>query len=723
MSIFRVVLLSFIFVASANASEKKIAKSAAAKLFWAAKWMETHDRWKDVSELLRELQELDLNNDHCRARINALKQYVDGESRRRKDDARLDTSSFLEARLVLMDCITEFRPRFNHSWSDEVRSVQAMIKTAIFPGHEPEGVIVFPEPHTYSFDLYGYTVRNIKALMIHRGGVELEPLFKELLVDLKREAPKKPKANKEDIEEDFGNYMYIRKIEETKDKVYSYLWREGFDAEIGGWDPARTEGKKKDDIDFGKVPGGDTIKSLADVYKYLKDMLVLLKNQRSIDEYEPLMLLWLAVTNPKLIEHDPQLRAFVSGVRLKYKLAEEGKDVVKFEPHDYKLVELVNDALVPDAKVKLHFEVDNKTAREALYVISNFNGDTNIYSNILTFKNVIRTVQGAKYMPEGMAAWIKAMPQNLPKYPGKLASWLDTMSKSHNIIYKAMGTVGHPVVNMTVGRQIVTQTLEGTGKFIERVAARPSARKALAAVKSEFFLRTLVAVSVGADLTTGILKMVYAGDNDDIPEILIHTGAEVGGTLLYLVKSKRVVRGVIALDIGHMLFDKVPSTSQLLEAGALKLYNGFVEWDTGKTPLEHRLLKIKRQLGIGEGNDDAVTLLRAFESEIAAASTTLELEKAWDKMTEALGDFSARRLTFHYVAVTALNGKGSRSLGEMLRDHYEQYDRMVNWTWFEAPGSSKPRQLGLKELMKDFDKKWVRLGGTLPRKPSVFGEL
>lgn len=707
----------------------KVAKSVSAKLYWAAKLMDSHNNWSEVSELLRELLDQDLDSDYCRSRLKAVKQYVDSEPRRRKSNDLLDTHSFLEARLLLVECIQEFRPRLNHMWTGEVRALQAMLKSAIFPGREQDGVIVFPDPSTYSFDLYGYTVRNIKALMTHPGGEEFEAIFKQFIAEPKKEPKKSAEAKKADADandDDLGNYMFIRKLDDTKDRVYSYLWREGYDIETGEWSPARGS-KKTDDIDFGKNPlNNDTIKSLTDVYVYLKELVQTLRNKRSLDEYEPLTLLWIAVSNPGLIEHDPQLKAFVSGIKLKYKLAQEGDkngvDTVKFEAHDYKLVGLVNDALVPDAKVKLAFEVDNETGRQVLYLVSNFNGDTNLYNNLFAFKNVVRVVQGAKYMPEGMAGWIKALPANLPKFPTNLGSWFERLSKSHNMIYKAVGTVGQPAVELTIGRKVVTSSLETTGKVIENVAKRPLMQKAFAAAKSDWFLRSIVAVSIGADLTTGIIRAVYATDSDDLPEIYIHTGSQMMGTAMYLIPSKRLIRGIFALDMAHLVFDSVPSTADIIESVAMKGYSKFVEWGTKHTPEELRLLKIKKQLEIADGDADSVKMLSEFEAAIDSAKTLDELSLASDKFSDQLGEYTARRLVFHYVTVTALNSRGNAKAGALIRDQYNQYDRMMNSTWFTAPGSEKPRQLGLKFLTKEFNDKWLQLGGQLPRRPKAFVE-
>lgn len=723
-----VLVLAAALVSSAAFAENT-PKSVGAKLFWAAKLMESHDNWLKVSSLLDEVLEADLDNDFVRSRVKAVKEYVDREPARRKTSGRLQTHKFLEARLLLVECIQEMRPRLNNSWDGEVRHAQNLIRSAIFPGDEDLGEIVFPAPSTYSFDLYGYTIQNIKATLTLPGGKQFEALFPEFLSEQKKAtttAPssKRPMSTGPMLDEAFGSHMTFERLTAVKDRMRSFLLDEGINADIDSseWDPSRG-GDKKDDLKFGD--GSDTqqvISAVIAAYGYVKDALGELNNKRTIDEYEPLTLMMIALANPKLIDEDPQLKAFTSGVKLRYRLADEGVDGVSFKTHDYELVEMLNDALSPSAKVKLRFEVDSSSGRTALWLVSNLNGDSNSFVlDVLTFKNIVRTVQAVRYMPDATATWIKSVPENLPKFPGALGEWISKLSKSDNIIYKVAGSPLRVVFDLTVGRKTVSKAAESTSKFIEKVAAKPSMQKAYSIAKSDGFLRVMVGVTVAADLTEGVIKYLHAATPEDQAEIVIHSGSKIGSDLLYLAPYKRVVRGVLVLDVAHLFLDKVPNTAEVIEKVAGTAWGFWKKATTGVSPSQLAIRKMKSRLGITNDQTQAIELLAEFENGIKEAQTLEELEKAREILREKVGTFAAQRLTFHYAMLMALGGKSDGSnFGEELFEQYKQYEKMMNGVWFVAPGTKdKTEQAGLRLLRRDFDEKWVKLGGTPPRKPKA----
>lgn len=696
--------------------------SISAKLFWAAKLMETHKDWTKVSELLREVLEDRTANDFVRSRVEQVKQYVDREPIRRKLQERLETHSFLEARLLLVECLQELRPRLNRSWDGEVRLAQNLIRSVVFPGDEDLGEIIFPAPSSYAFDLYGYTIQNIKSTLIKPAGEKFEALFPEFLSEQKQIA-QAPLLK--EVSRDLGNAMTITRLSALRDRMRSYLLSEGIKPDVmpSDWNPQR-DGSGNDDIKFGQ--GSDTqqvVSAVVTAYNYVKDVVDGLKNKRTLDEYEPLTLMMVALANPKLIDEDPQLKAFVSGLKLRYRLAIDGEDGVKFEAHDYELVELVNDALSPSSRTRLRLEVDGGTGRTALWLISSFNGDTESFlPELLTFKNIVRSVQTVRYlMPAAAVEWIKGAPKNLPQFPGALGTWITRLTKSDNVIYKVVGTPLKVAYDLSFGRKFVTKGAERTSLLVEKVLARPSLQKAYSFVKTDTFLKIAVGVTAACDLAEGIIKYAANDNSDNNSKIVIHTGSEVFADLVYLTKYKRVVRGALILDIGHIFLDDVPSTAQVLEKAGTLLWGGITKVSTGHTPDELSIIKIKKLLQIGDDNTEALTLLDRFENSVEAAQSLEDLELARAELHRAVGLFAARRLTLHYAMLSTLNSQTNRELGRELERQFLTYENMMNGLWFKTPThSASDGQPGLRYLRRLYDKKWVALGGTLPRKPKAF---
>lgn len=713
-------------VKTASAAPAKNPISLAAKLYWIAQTMDKHDNWLAISKLLHQTLEEDLSNPFLRSRLKKVKQYVDREMIRQSAGAvtggRLDTHSFLEARLLIVECIQELRPRLNLSWTGEVRHLKKMLYTAIFPHMEEFGEIEFPAPKTYSFDTYGYTIKNIKALLVGKGGKDVKPLFKQFLGEVKKRRPL------DDDDDDFGSNMYFHKLSYFKDRIHSALLTEGIDPDKNpalpsDWDPTTGSGGSPtwEPGDDTVWPGSDwdyKIASLKRAYKYIKNVLSAMRNHHSTDEYEPLTLLMIAVSNPGLIEHDPQLKDFIKGVKFKLKLTTNGSDGSGFKLQDYQLVKLVNDSLVPQANVKLQFETDNKTGQIVLYLVSNFNGSTNVAMNLLSFKNIVTIVQAIKYMPESVFSLAKLTPESVSKAVDAINAWIKRMTTEANPFYRFVGYNSQVIfdVVMTLGGKTVSKAAEALGKIIKKIAAHPKTAKALQIAKSEGFLRTMVAVSVGADITMGVLELLQNHNPHQTPKIAIRTASKVSGTLIYLAKKRPAILIAAGFDIGHLIYDKIPSVSKIFESIFKFGYGKFVYLRTGHSPRELELIDLKKQLGI-EDHTEAQTLLVEFEQATKTATDLKQLEVAKAKLSQRLGMYAARRLFFHYVTITALGGKGERDLGFELKRQSNEYDR-VYWTWFNPPGGKEKEQAGLSLLDRDFDKKWVGFGGKLPEKPS-----
>lgn len=719
---------TFVFAAD---KPVKTATSLSAKLYWAARLMDNHENWPRISELLRQALEMDIDNDMIRSRLKTVKKYVDQEWARQKAGkiarTRLDTDTFLEARILLTECIQEARPRLNLSWTREVRLFKKMLFTALFPHAEGYGKIEFPDPKTYAFDLYGYTMKNIRQLTIGKGGKKLVPLFEQYL----RDKEEKKKTSFDDWDDDsVGADTSIRSLTALKDKIGGTLVSAGIDPDSSsdilpeGWDPDSTDWGSgdwgNDDWDWRrKSEAEERILTFKKAYTYLKAVLTTLRNNRTIDEFEPLTLMMVAIANPGLIEHDPQLKDFVAGIKFKLQIPISGMDSDTFKPKDYDLIRLVNEALTPQNTVKLKLEVDSRTGQQLLYLISNFNGHSNIVSNIVSFRNIAMFVQGAKYMPEGVITFAKITPDKIGAAAEGINKMITNWSESRGFLLNFVGSgakIGIDLV-VTIGGKPVTKLAEATTKTLQKIAASPKFQKGVDIVKSERFLRTVVALSAASDFVAGIIEYNNVTNKDQRPYVVMHRGANIASALVYLTKVKPVIWTAVALDLGHLLYDDIWSVSQVFEYGANYAYADIYTRIKGYSPLQKQMNELKGQLGIKE-TGEAELMLREYEQGIDKATTVAQMDEARNRLATRLGEYAARRLVFQYVMITALNGKGHHDLGIELKKMYEEYD-LIYWQYFTAPGHGPRTQAGLRILDHEFDEKYKKLGGKLPEPPKA----
>jgi len=723
--VFFISIFTFQSVSFAAPDATKSPISVASKLYWAARLMDNNKNWPKISELLREVLTTDLENDFVKSRVKQVKQYVDNEEARQAKskflNSRLQTFSFLEARLLLVECIQEMRPRLNRSWDGEVRHFKKLIMSALFPHMEEYAEIEFPDPKKYSFDLYGYTMRNLKALMIATGGEELEPLFPEFIAE---DQKKKTRIDDWDV----NGFSHIARLTSFRDRIGKNLMAEGIDQKHllpSGWNPQDsgwTPSKWDDDWDWGGggYSGDNKIATLKRAYLYLTKAIIMLNNHRSVDEYEPLTLLMIAVSNPQMIDEDPQLHDFVEGIKFKFAIAKDGAEGEGFKPHDYNLVQSVNDALSPDSNLALKFEVDSRSKQRWLYLVSNTNGNSNLLANMLSIRNAVTAIQATKYMPEAVWSNLKATPEAM----SKLAKGIET-------VIQGWKGVNNPVIRwgsypaevafkviITVGGKSVSKIAAVTGKYVQALIANEKVIKVVNVAKSENFIRGLIGLSVALDVTEGWIEYYSTPSSLHQADILSRTVGRVGGSLLYLVKNNRaLILYIAALDLGHMFFDKVPSTSILLEKAFKLAYLKAYKQVKGASLIQVEMNKIKSQLVI-QNETEALGMLEAYEKGITEAKTLQDMEKARAEFDTKLGLYAARRVVFHYVMTSVLNNGSDQDFAEEMKTQGIEYDRMNKLAIYTNPGAAK-EQMGRAALDIAYDEKWVKLGGVLPEKPRM----
>ncbi|MEW6057398.1 MAG: hypothetical protein AB1540_12370 [Bdellovibrionota bacterium] len=383
-----------------------IAESVNAKLYRAIGLMENNEKWAEVSEILREVLQEDVYNPAVVDRIRIVKQFVDREPFRKRIhkffDRRLETLSFLEARILLLECIREMRPMLNRSWDGEVRHFQKIVWTTLFPHAEEYGDVLLPKPAKYAFSKYAYTLRNVRTLFIGKGGRKVKALFTKYLKEEKKSLYSGIDDDEDDYsgisgidddyaddesgdEGDIDDLLSIERLSYLRGRIAGDLLESGVkpesldteeeDRPASGLDDLLGDDDDDDDDDLigdddefddddsdlgiGGFDGDDRVMALRKAYKWVNKTIRALRHKHTHDEIEALTLLFTALANPDLVNYDPQLRDFMKGVKFRFRLAEFEKDAEELMEEKPK-----EEALDEEEKPKKNSEADKKKKKE-----------------------------------------------------------------------------------------------------------------------------------------------------------------------------------------------------------------------------------------------------------------------------------------------------------------------------------------------------------------------
>lgn len=744
--------------------------SAVALLYRASQLLVRHAPLIDVSNTLQAALNLNIPNRYVSERILRVKRYVD--QRRWVDtyhtvfNQRHEVHARLEANLLLVEAIQEMRPRLNLSYDGEVRHLKRLIFSILCPLSENRCDIVFPPASTYRFDTYGYTMANLRALLIARGNGAIQPEFAEFMDAAQRPTPiiipppgsgsgcdlnptlpgcgsipsipgipsipsipgipgipsnpgipgrpndpdrpqttgSSPRAQPR---RDYPNYPNDPTIPDidlfNQQRLMEHRLMTFRDQALHR--TSYISNNLNIDWSLPVTMGGSSVflppntpeEQATYIISYINSILEFMRLNREYDEYEPLTLLWSYLSNPSLIETDPQLRDFISGVRVRVAIANDRDDpaVLRHFAENAQLMERLNDSAGRTPSLQVEIGPSNqRSAESAVYVTHTLRGESNPLHGIFAFHSFLSVLTLAKIAPRDFINL-----NNLPTMLERVQGILTRANQSPSWLYRlVLGPTGQLtfdfVVNLAGGRIVsVGQRLQKVIEESERITRlRNRARNAGRWLAQDRVTHFLITASIALDVGNAYFEVQrYRQAQQPIAPAVIRGVSQATSRLIYLVRNRWVVGGAAILDIGSLFTTAIPPVSRILESVLTWAYNHEERLRTGQSPVQQMMTQVERDLGI-VNTVDAAEMLRRFQAELDQAQTPEAIVQARQNMAQNLSQYCYRRMVFHYYMTLQQNGDGSHDLGVELRRHAAEYERIWRNVFSSEPLPATPER-------------------------------
>jgi hypothetical protein len=144
----------------------KLYQTPAAKIYRARVLLEDARFWREAYELLREVVKNDSEQlnptslSKVKRAILMIRGYLPAETARSILQIRRLFRPFVQAQYLLNEALMDARIEINAASDSETTLINALLKSYFFPGFESYGEVIYPEPNTYSFDIYAATPQN-----------------------------------------------------------------------------------------------------------------------------------------------------------------------------------------------------------------------------------------------------------------------------------------------------------------------------------------------------------------------------------------------------------------------------------------------------------------------------------------------------------------------------------------------------------------------------------
>ena len=652
------------------------------KLYAALEQLQERENWLSASELLREILQTDLNADHLvssvqQQRVESLihhaKMIIDREMTqatwRSLTFGRVVDIPYLEAVLDLREALMAFRVRFNHSYDREVELVRNLLQSYFFPGYEEEGEILFPVETTYAASRYARTRENLDDSETAPADVIEDPRYPSAPPGI-NQTPEEKIAQMERVLNELTEQMEERERQERERNAAnnSQPPAEGT--------PPRQPGEVQ------TMALEELIKETEKLYNISVEVLqALLQRRKSLNRYEPLALLLTAVSIPQALEVDPQLKAFVSRVRLKMKVAE----AASFEPEEHEFLRW----LFPEEDgVELTTQVDSKTGQTTLYLISDAGGLGIVrLQYFIFFKNILDASRSQPVRTAANAARTATPIISGAQYLSQLLLRLQELRLAQRWYLAAFGKAigGVNLLRLAISDRALPYlrqalTTGKTGIFINRMRNSRVGR-GLSYPAARYY-QIALAATLAADVTQGFIEWYSSDEVWQAREARNRALSRAEGTLFYifaLVSKKKIARflggGAFALDFGHFFYpDTIPDTAELIRGAFVDYipsWMGEVLWDSN--PVANEIDDFANRLGIASGQWGGLNA--HLERAIASAEQPAHLNAAWDDYSSALRQYAHVRLFFIHYFLCRWPGETIGDFGSKERGFLEEYER------------------------------------------------
>jgi hypothetical protein len=651
-----------------NVDASKLYMSSEAKLYRARVMLEDPRLWSRTYELLRGVLKNDSDLEPpVRKKIEKVVKVLRDEPLRRAGDRILNrrhlVRPFLEAQFLLNEALMDSRPMLNRSNDTEVVYVESLIKSFLFPGFESVGKIVYPDPQSYSFDIYALTPENIAAARVDVPDVQAK---KERARDL----------SPPDDDEDRDGFAPPPTPEDDSIGIGR-----------GGLRPANRmsrlsleRGLELGEEAANEAPAGfieDAVSAgvaISEISEEIRRLINRLKiPDRVSNQYSKEAMLLQAITEPGSVILDPQLQDFIQGIRLEIPLlttaalseseieemqqamgsiaSSDGKGVYRIRLKDL----LDRPQLGTQTEMELLMKQPTGSARMTLYVVSSIGGEDLARLQLL---------QGASLLLRD-ARVLSALGSRATQT--KALAALLAQVKELGRVMTAVSEVTGPKVKAL---KSVLSFVGRTGGWAGRTASSASSKLVgvlsdQPIVKSGRLFTILTLVAVAAEITVSSIEYAHADNESDKRRIYINGHSRVSATLLYMVPYLGL--GLVLVDSAHAFFGFPFETADAIRALHWGAESGFTMLLTGKTPTTLELQKIEMSLGIPQ-------LEGSFERFARHSGAGDEIRMNLMGLFDQMRSVALRHMTFVWIAHRGVAKQTNNPYGRRLELHMKIFD-------------------------------------------------
>jgi hypothetical protein len=649
----------------------RMIESPLSKVYRARVLLEDYRNWPQAYELLRDV----LKNDSTLNPVaikkiskaaDQVKGYLPGKWIARNTGGRHLIRPFLEASYLLNEALMDSRIAINTSSDSEILFVEQLLKSYFFPGNEANGIIEFPSPDTYAFDLYALNAENIAAARREASDDAGAPAT-SISASNDSSAAASAACDPQSLPCEAASVeLYDRDLSQR------YNVANGFISDI--------------------IDGGVAISEIT------KEVQGLIKRyevpNRVHNRYLPAALLLQSIVDPGTALLDPQLQAFLKGVRLKVALGQangsarsdilalkemlgtnaviekDGETIVRL---GYLIEKQKNNGHLKSG-LELSLKDAQGTGRSILYAVSTLTGEEQM---------MLRTLQAAATIARD-ADRVQKIAQGVSTALPALAKLQTLGSVSLQSLLKALPAAAQAVNEMArvansgvaaAGLRSIAAVLKGS-VWIQNLGVKasatlgPQATKLLNTAKNSKYVKNGTATGVltlavaATQITVGVIEYRATEDEGRKNEIYVDTLSRVGATVSYMLPV--VGWGAAALDLGHAFLGVPVETADIFRAYSWAVGEStYLMMGTNGTKVE------MDNLGAGMNiprNDIFFTRWGKPRD-----TSVLGLQNALTQLRAEVQGTALAQMTLIYIAHRSFASKANYNYGEILEGHFRSY--------------------------------------------------
>lgn len=632
----------------------KLIESSISKVYRARVLLEDHKNWPESYELLRDVIKNDESldpviKDKLQEAAGQISRFLPGKWFRKVFNARHLVRPFLESSYLINEALMDWRVALNSSSDSEVPFVEALLKSYFFAGSEAQGEIEFPNPSTYSFDLFALTAENISKA--------------------KREKSTSSGASDE--------------ASLSSDNLSSLVTTPNSSLEGSG---LTTQFNQANGFLDSVINSGINVTEVTDeVQKIIKRFNA---KKRVNNRYLELSMLLQAVTDPGSALFDPQLQAFLSGVKLKLALGVTDKmnsadvDALRevlgrgavVQGSDgtrillSRLIEEQKNNPFQRTSMELQINQVDGTGRSVLYAISSVAGEDLMRLKTLHIAAVLArdfdkisavaatpiVVKGVKLAHLSWQTLLKVLPK-AAVYVSEYAntSAVGPMAKALKAAAGILkGAVWLQNLSIKAGELVGPKTV-----------GLVSAIKNNKYVKNGTVAGVLTFVAAAVQLTIGVVEYRHADDEDVKKEIYVNTLSRTGATLSYALPV--VGWGAAVLDLSHAFLGVPVETADLFKGVSVGTEN-VTYWFIGTNRTEVAYSELDSKLNLPR--PVSYFKLRSF-----CENTVESCESALMALRDEMRDVAFSQMVLLYVAHRSFASDTNNRFGARIEDYIRGY--------------------------------------------------